>query len=388
MKSPLDDESWVGWLRLQMTPGIGSVSGRNLLRAFGDPAAIFSQSAATLRAVVQARQAQALLQLPSDFEAIARFTQQWLQSERRQHHMLVLGDPRYPFALLEIDDPPLVLYAAGSERALNCLDASRSIAIVGSRNPTPQGLENSRAFGKALAQEGLTVVSGMALGVDAAAHRGALESDEIDLPTIAVVGTGLDRAYPAKHHHLAGAIAERGLVLSEYPLGTVPLPANFPRRNRLIAGLSRGTLVIEAALQSGSLITAQQALDQGKEVFAIPGSIHSTQSRGCHALIKQGAQLVESVQDIFDAIGLNHCAVTSGPATDADRAPQDLFSEDDATDKALADALGFYPASLEVLQVRTGWDTGQLQARLMELELQGQVARLPGGLFQRLQRNI
>ena len=388
MKSPLDDESWVGWLRLQMTPGIGSVSGRNLLRAFGDPAAIFSQSAATLRAVVQARQAQALLQLPSDFEAIARFTQQWLQSERRQHHMLVLGDPRYPFALLEIDDPPLVLYAAGSERALNCLDASRSIAIVGSRNPTPQGLENSRAFGKALAQEGLTVVSGMALGVDAAAHRGALESDEIDLPTIAVVGTGLDRAYPAKHHHLAGAIAERGLVLSEYPLGTVPLPANFPRRNRLIAGLSRGTLVIEAALQSGSLITAQQALDQGKEVFAIPGSIHSTQSRGCHALIKQGAQLVESVEDIFDAMGLDYSPVPSGPATDAHRAPKDLVSEGDATDNVLADALGYDPASLEVLQVRTGWDTGQLQARLMALELQGQVARLPGGLFQRLPRNI
>ena len=388
MKSPLDDESWVGWLRLQMTPGIGSVSGRNLLRAFGDPAAIFSQSAATLRAVVQARQAQALLQLPSDFEAIARFTQQWLQSERRQHHMLVLGDPRYPFALLEIDDPPLVLYAAGSERALNCLDASRSIAIVGSRNPTPQGLENSRAFGKALAQEGLTVVSGMALGVDAAAHRGALESDEIDLPTIAVVGTGLDRVYPAKHHHLAGTIAERGLVLSEYPLGTVPLPANFPRRNRLIAGLSRGTLVIEAALQSGSLITAQQALDQGKEVFAIPGSIHSTQSRGCHALIKQGAQLVESVQDIFDALGLDPGAIPSGSPADANQTHTDIPSDDGDTDSALADALGYDPASLEILQVRTGWDTGQLQARLMELELKGQVARLPGGLFQRLQRNI
>ena len=388
MKSPLDDQSWVGWLRLQMTPGIGSVSGRNLLRAFGDPAAIFSQSATTLRAVVQARQAQALLQLPSDFEAIARFTQQWLQSERRQHHMLVLGDPRYPFALLEIDDPPLVLYAAGSERALNCLDASRSIAIVGSRNPTPQGLENSRAFGKALAQEGLTVVSGMALGVDAAAHRGALESDEIDLPTIAVVGTGLDRAYPAKHHHLAGAIAERGLVLSEYPLGTVPLPANFPRRNRLIAGLSRGTLVIEAALQSGSLITAQQALDQGKEVFAIPGSIHSTQSRGCHALIKQGAQLVESVQDIFDALGLDPAAIPSGSRADANQTHTDILSDDGDTDSALADALGYDPATLEILQVRTGWDTGQLQARLMELELKGQVARLPGGLFQRLQRNI
>ena len=177
-------------------------------------------------------------------------------------------------------------------------------------------------------------------------------------------------------------------MLSEYPIGTAPLPANFPRRNRLIAGLSRGTLVIEAALQSGSLITAQQALDQGKEVFAIPGSIHSTQSRGCHALIKQGAQLVDSVQDIFDALGLDPGAIRSAPTAGADQTQSDLLSNDGDADSALADALGYDPASLEVLQVRTGWDTGQLQARLMELELQGQVARLPGGLFQRLQRNI
>ncbi len=384
----MDDANWAGWLRLQMTPGIGSVSGRNLLRAFGDPATIFTQSVTALSTVVQAKQAQALLQLPPAFKAVSRLTKQWLQSEEPQHHMLVLGDPRYPRALLEIDDPPLVLYAAGSEKALAHLDGARSIAIVGSRNPTRQGLENSRAFGKALAQASFTVVSGMALGIDAAAHRGALESSESELPTVAVVGTGLDRAYPTQHLHLAGTLAERGLVLSEYPLGTAPLAAHFPRRNRLIAGLSRGTLVIEAALQSGSLITAQQALDQGKEVFAIPGSIHSTQSRGCHALIKQGAQLVESVEDIFDAMGLDYSPVPSGPATDAHRAPKDLVSEGDATDNVLADALGYDPASLEVLQVRTGWDTGQLQARLMALELQGQVARLPGGLFQRLPRNI
>jgi len=384
----MDDANWAGWLRLQMTPGIGSVSGRNLLHAFGDPATIFTQSVTALNTVVQAKQAQALLQLPPAFKAVSRLTKQWLQSEEPQHPMLVLGDPRYPRALLEIDDPPLVLYAAGSEKALAHLDGARSIAIVGSRNPTRQGLENSRAFGKALAQSSFTVVSGMALGIDAAAHRGALESSESELPTVAVVGTGLDRAYPTQHLHLAGTLAERGLVLSEYPLGTAPLAAHFPRRNRLIAGLSRGTLVIEAALQSGSLITAQQALDQGKEVFAIPGSIHSTQSRGCHALIKQGAQLVESVEDIFDAMGLDYSAVPSGPATDAHRAPKDLVSEGDATDNVMADALGYDPASLEVLQVRTGWDTGQLQARLMALELQGQVARLPGGLFQRLQRNI
>jgi DNA processing protein len=381
-ESTLEADDWALWLRLQMTPGIGNISGQNLLRAFGPPANIFSQSPSALACVVQQRQARALLQVPPEFEAIARLTRRWLEVDPPSHHIVVLGDPRYPAALLDIDDPPLVLYGVGSQQAWTQIDAARQIAIVGSRNPTPQGVENGRAFARALAQAGVTVVSGMALGIDAAAHRGALESAEAGLPTIAVVGTGLDRVYPAQHQQLASAIAERGLILSEYPLGTPPLAANFPRRNRLIAGLSRGTLVIEAALQSGSLITAQQALDQGKEVFAIPGSIHSTQSRGCHALIKQGAQLVDCVQDVLDALGPASGVSRFAPERTAPPSDEEAGTQASEGDAVLHAALGFDPVSLDALQARTGWDAGRLQASLMALELQGAVARLPGGLFQ------
>jgi DNA processing protein len=374
----MDDANWAGWLRLQMTPGIGSVSGRNLLHAFGDPATIFTQSVTALNTVVQAKQAQALLQLPPAFKAVSRLTKQWLQSEEPQHPMLVLGDPRYPRALLEIDDPPLVLYAAGSEKALAHLDGARSIAIVGSRNPTRQGLENSRAFGKALAQSSFTVVSGMALGIDAAAHRGALESSESELPTVAVVGTGLDRVYPARHRSLAHRIAAAGALVSEFAPGTPPLPPNFPLRNRIIAGLSLGTLVVEAALQSGSLITARLASEAGREVFAIPGSIHAPQAKGCHALLKQGAKLVETAQDIVEELGpgMRQAALPLGNASEVATAHDD----------PLLAALGDDPVTLDALMARTGCSADALMAQLMTLELDSHVVRLPGGLYQRLRQ--
>jgi DNA processing protein len=283
--------------------------------------------------------------------------------------------------LLRIDDPPPLLYWMG--RLDLPLDSSTSLAIVGSRNPTPQGALNARQFAQSLRNSGFTIVSGMALGVDAAAHEGALDaatSESPRLATIAIVGTGLDRVYPKSHLQLAHRIAEHGLVISEYPLGTPPLAANFPRRNRLIAGLSCATLVVEAALKSGSLITARMAADQGKEVFAIPGSIHSAQSHGCHVLIRQGAKLVESTQDILEELpavlgpGLaNTCAPDEGPGTNA-------------MHDSLLDAIGFDPVSLDALQARTGLSTALLQARLMALELDGNVARLPGGLFQRMAR--
>jgi DNA processing protein len=259
--------------------------------------------------------------------------------------------------------------------------------MVGSRNPTPQGAENARAFACSLAANGLTVVSGLALGVDGAAHEGALQGGlqggaSGPLATIAVVGTGLDRVYPRQHRDLAHRIAQHGLILSEYPLGTPPLAANFPRRNRLISGLSQATLVVEAALQSGSLITAKQALEQGRDVMAIPGSIHSTQAKGCHALIKQGAKLVESAQDVLEELRL--------PASPAQHALdlQATTHEDAPTsqdpERALLRALGHDPVGLDSLQARCGWPTAQLQAQLLELELMGQVGRLPGGVFQRL----
>ena len=371
------------WLRLQLTPGVGNISARALLAAFGLPEEVFAQSLASLTEVVHERQARALLQWPPALDALAERTWQWLQADLAHRRVLPLGDGAYPRALLDIDDPPVLLYAMGFgpvwERGWP--DVSRCVAVVGSRNPTAQGGDNALAFAQSLALEGITVVSGMALGVDAAAHRGALAGADPEggVPTIAVVGTGLDRVYPSQHHTLAQQIAQRGVILSEYPLGTAPLAAHFPRRNRLISGLSKGTLVVEAALKSGSLITAEQALEQGRDVFAIPGSIHSTQSRGCHALIKQGAHLVESVQDILSVMDIA-TAAHDGPhdQTDAGGA-QDLWD----SDPALRDAIGFEPSSLEALHARTGRSTAQLQAELMALELQGALARLPGGLFQR-----
>jgi DNA processing protein len=257
------------------------------------------------------------------------------------------------------------------------------MAVVGSRNPSPQGAANARQFSQTLAEAGLCIVSGLALGVDGAAHEGALAgAAEVTLATVAVVGTGLDRVYPAQHRDLAHRIAQRGVLLSEYPLGTAPLSANFPRRNRIISGLSVGTLVVEAALQSGSLITARMAVEQGREVFAIPGSIHSTQSRGCHALIKQGAKLVESAQDVLEE--LQSTAQWTPDATgDYGSAAAPTGPVVDEPDSALLQALGFEPVALDGLQARTGLPTADLLAQLMTLELQGVVARLPGGLFQR-----
>jgi len=378
----MDSTELGAWLRLQLTPGIGSVHGRRLLKAFGLPTAVFRQNLSALRTVVPERQAQAVLQTPADLASGLHALMQWLEDGGGQNRLVTLGEPAYPTSLLDIDDPPLMLYVQGSDAAWHGLCQTPCMAIVGSRNPTPQGADNAKAFARSLTQSGLCIVSGMALGVDAAAHRGALDIAQSTLPTIAVVGTGLDRVYPAQHATLAQAIAERGLLISEYPLGTVPLAAHFPRRNRLISGLARATLVVEAALQSGSLITAQQALEQGKDVFAIPGSIHSTQARGCNALIKQGAQLVDCVQDILDAAGLQ-----TSPARQASpiTAAADQAVDTSHTSPALLDALGFDPCSLEVLQSRTGWDTARLQAQLMEMELQGKVGRLPGGLFQRIQ---
>jgi DNA processing protein len=259
----------------------------------------------------------------------------------------------------------LLLYVQGRAEAL----AGEAIAIVGSRNPTAQGADNAREFACHFSDAGLTVVSGLALGIDGAAHRGALAGAT---PTVAVVGTGLDRTYPVRHRELGSRIAEQGAVLSEFPPGTPPLAENFPQRNRIIAGLARGTLVVEAALPSGSLITARLAIEAGREVFAIPGSIHSPQSRGCHWLIKQGAKLVESAADVLEELKM--------PAAPAGQDPVPA-----AADPLLV-ALGHDPVTLDALSARTGEPLPTLAARLLELELEGRVARLPGGLYQRRAR--
>ncbi len=379
------------WLRLQLTDGIGNLGARRLLTAFGLPQQIFQAPRSALESVVSARLTDALQCEPAQLPALLNDTWRWLQSNPDQHRVLTLGDALYPKSLLNIEDPPSLLYAIGAPGLWEVDGISdhmgRSIAIVGSRNPTPQGAANARQFAQSLGQAGLTVVSGMALGVDGAAHEGALAGASKLQPvaTVAVVGTGLDRVYPKQHHELARSIARQGILLSEYPLGTPPIAANFPKRNRIISGLSCGCLVVEAALKSGSLITARMAIEQGKEVFAIPGSIHSTQARGCHALIRQGAKLVESAQDILEELGSTWRPLIGAPAVAGDASVSLPASQPNPPPSdTLLDAMGFDPIGLDALQARTGLVTAALQARLMEFELMGHLARLPGGLFQRV----
>lgn len=375
----MDRDELAAWLRLTLSEGVGNESARRLLAAFGLPQTLFAQPLEALEQVVGPQKAAHLKASPEGLDALLETTWEWLQGvdEAGQRRIVTLGDPAYPASLLATDDPPIVLYVMGQELAPDAL--ARCVAIVGSRNPTPQGEANARQFAKALAESGLTVVSGMALGVDGAAHTGALEGAAPgQLATIAVVGTGLDRVYPKRHLALAHAITRQGVIISEYPVGTPPLAPNFPRRNRIISGLGAGTLVVEAALQSGSLITARQAVEQGKDVFAIPGSIHSPQSRGCHLLLKQGAKLVESAQDVLEELRLGGPAVPEAqPAAAVDAAA------DTGRYASLLRVLGFDPVGLDALVARTGMDAATLQAYLLELELDGQVARLPGGLFQR-----
>ncbi len=371
-----DHDELGAWLRLLLTPGVGPETARKLMAALGAPQTLWQCSHSDWARVVSARIALAMAQEPEELQPLLHTTWAWLQADPGHRAIVTLGDKDYPAALLQTEDPPALLYAMGQIGQLEHLHASRALAMVGSRNPTPQGKLNAHAFARNLSQTGLTIVSGLALGIDGAAHEGALEGAiPGHIATIAMVGTGLDRVYPRSHLQLAHRIAQQGLILSEYPLGTPPRPENFPRRNRIISGLSQGTLVVEAALESGSLITARQALDQGREVFAIPGSIHSPQSKGCHALIRQGAKLVESAQDVLEELH------TPDPT-----AQLPLTLEPTPPETGLLSHLGHDPVSLDTLQSRTGLDTPHLQAELFDLELAGQVERLPGGLFQRVVR--
>jgi DNA processing protein len=367
-----DADDLAAWLRLLLTPGLGRGAVRALLTALGPPQAVFDASPAQHRELAGAEIAAALGTEPEALAPALARLRRWLD-DGAARDWVALDDARYPQALLQTADPPLLLYTIGRTELLN----APSVAIVGSRNPTPQGAGNARGFAEHLGREGLTIVSGMALGIDGAAHSGALAGGA---GTIAVVGTGLDRVYPRAHRELAHQIAERGLIVSEFELGTEPLAANFPQRNRIIAGLSLGTLVVEAALESGSLITARFAVEAGREVFAIPGSIHSPQSRGCHALIKQGAKLVDDARDVLEELHWPSLFAQVGTAAPASSG--DVAATQASPDPLLA-ALGYDPADLDQLQARTGWPTAQLSARLLELELQGHVARLPGGRYQR-----
>ncbi|SFZ70112.1 DNA-processing protein DprA [Chitinimonas taiwanensis] len=355
------------WLRLMLVPGLGPAYALRLLSALGSPSQVLHASASTLAQFIPTKLAQTLKQGPDD--AQLQLSLQWLTAA--ENRLLTLADADYPPRLLEIADPPPLLYIKGEAGLLT----RPSLGVVGSRNATPQGIQNAEAFARELSQRGWCIASGLALGIDTAAHRGGLAGPG---STIAVVGTGLDIVYPARNHALAHEIAKAGVIISEFPLRTQAKPGHFPRRNRIISGLARGVLVVEAALQSGSLITAREAAEQGREVFAIPGSIHSPLAKGCHQLIKQGAKLVETAADILEELGEPAC--TPGPVfSGAMESPPE-----DPQSAALLAALGHDPLDIDTLTQRAGLTPEQSYAMLLTLELEGQVARLPGGRYQRL----
>jgi len=359
------------WLALLRTPGIGPARFTRLLTHFGSPKS----------ALVADRGEWAALNLPDvalDYLGAPdwhRVDQDLLWLEQPGNAVIRLHDPAYPPLLKQIDTPPPLLFVHGHSDCLH----NPQIAIVGTRHPTPSGRENARRFAAHLAGAGFTITSGLALGVDAEAHQGALQDQGC---TIAVLGTGVDRVYPAKHRELAHAIAERGALVSELPPTTSPLAEHFPRRNRIISGLALGTLVVEAAVRSGSLITARLATEQGREVFAIPGSIHNSMAKGCHGLIRQGAKLVETATDILEELGALAQAAAHFEAESLTTATTEA-PELDAEYQRLLEALGNEPVSVDELVGRCGLTAETVSSMLLILELQGFVAAAPGGLYSR-----
>jgi DNA processing protein len=361
-QQPLPDVH--AWLHLANTPGVGRTTAATLLREFGSPAAILGADTSQLLPFVTPAQARSLGAPPSPAtERLVAATHAWLAQDGNR--LVSLPDPDYPPLLAAIPDPPLLLYIRGRIELLH----GAALAIVGSRNASVQGQANARAFGQALSEAGLTIVSGLALGIDTAAHDGALRGCG---STAAVIGTGIDRIYPARNADLARRIAHEGCMVSEYPLGTPPRPEHFPQRNRIISGLTAGVLVIEAAAGSGSLITARMASEQGRDVFALPGSIHAALSKGCHQLIREGAQLVESVDDVLQALSMAPLVRAARPAP----VPR----------SALLDILGTDPMHIDTLLAHAHLSASALAAELLQLEMAGLIARLPGGMLQRVHR--
>lgn len=368
-----DPQDLTSWLNLTLPPGIGPRTQQQLLRAFGQPKAVFTAGLSAVAGVVGIKAAQSLFDGLQNTAQQTLVTQTLAWSRVAGHHIVTLADAEYPQRLLESNDPPCLLYVIGDPRYLNL----PAIGVVGSRNATPQGIENALAFSRALADAGFTIISGLALGIDAAAHEGALRSDTAS-GTLAIIGTGIDRVYPASNRKLAHLITGKGCIISEFPLGTAATASNFPRRNRLIAGLSQACLVVEAAPASGSLITARLAGELGRDLFTIPGSIHAPQYKGCHALIKQGAKLVECAQDILEELSPRHANPATSPSTaDAPRPEH----------RVLLQAIGHDPCTLDQIINRSGLTADVVLAMLTELSLDGSVTNLPGGRYQRLIRS-
>jgi DNA processing protein len=365
-------------LRLSLEPELAPAQARQLLAACGLPQQIYQSSVQTLSRHIPAELAVQLSQEPLD-ELQAQIEQAVTWLKQANHHIVTLADPTYPASLLDLHDAPLLLYANGDLGVLQ----RKGLAIVGARNATQSGQEIATDFAATLAARGWCIISGLASGIDQAAHKGALKVGPSAAGTIAVMGTGLDLVYPAAHRDLAHQISADGLLLSEFPLGTRAMPHHFPRRNRIVAALAKGVLVVEAAKQSGSLITARLAGELGREVFAIPGSIHSPLARGCHALIRQGAKLVESAQDILDELGnvQGDFNLDTAPQTGSKPNPYEALPEEL---RPILERIDFAPLSPEQLMRRTGLLATELPAVLAELELAGCIEPLADGRFQRL----
>ncbi|MBB5389911.1 MULTISPECIES: DNA-processing protein DprA [unclassified Herbaspirillum] len=381
MENPASLEAW---LRLTLTDGVGSETGRRLLGAFGLPGLVLRAGRAALEALVTPRVANALCKPPgAAMRTHIDATLAW--AEAPGNAIVTLADAHYPRALLNIPDPPLLLYVRGNIALLE----ANALAVVGSRNATAQGLAHAERFSEQLSHAGLAIVSGLALGIDAAAHVGGLRGPG---STVAVIGTGIDIDYPPRNRALAQRIAQEGCIVSEYPLGMPPLAANFPRRNRLISGLARAVLVVEAAAQSGSLITARMAAEQGRDVFAIPGSIHSPLAKGCHQLIRQGAKLIETTQDILEEMPPLFAAKGNASLASPDwQRSQPAGAEgvggagnDDAATALVMQAMGHDPVGTDTLGARCKLDAAQLSAILLALELAGRIEVLPGARYRRL----
>ena len=360
---------------MQQAPGVGPVRYAQLLERFGSPAAVFAASRSDLRELNLPETALAYIAEP-DWSRVEHALA-WL--EKPNNHLICWYDSNYPRLLKELAQAPPLLFVHGDPTVL----CSYQIAIVGTRQPTASGRQTARDFAAHLAAAGMVVTSGLALGIDGEAHRGALS---VKGRTIAVMGTGLNRIYPSKHHSLAHEISEQGALVSELPLDTPALAENFPRRNRIISGLALGTLVVEAALRSGSLITARLAAEQGREVFAIPGSIHNPMAKGCHDLLRQGAKLVETAEDILEELGPLAAVAEKAYTVETDLSATPDALPEDVLDQDYRDLLAHFPAepiAIDVLVERCGLTVETVSSMLLILELQGYVVAAPGGLYSR-----
>ena len=370
---PATPDTLKHWLALYHTPGVGAVTFHQLLESFPNLQELPRTDSEALHKLGLSRKAIDALQQP-DATAITRDLE-W--QDKPGNRIMTCHDPDYPALLLQLESPPPLLYIHGQTNILG----EPLLAMVGSRNPSAAGVRTATDFARHLAASGLVISSGLALGIDAACHRGALDAG---MPTVAVMGTGLDRVYPARHRDLARQIAEQGALVSEFPIGTAPRAENFPRRNRIISGLSLGTVVIEAAIRSGSLITARYAGDQGREVFAIPGSIHNPLARGCHHLIRQGAKLVETAQDVMDELGMlaESCYPAAQAAAVSDMADEPLKLGPDY--QQLIDFIGFDNTSIDQLVCSSGLTPAGVSSMLLQLEMSGYIASNHGGTYNRL----